>query len=128
MSAPRPLHDILVRVVEEVGGACCVRGGEDNVQTDIEGLPGMAHCYCVVVQCVQLLDALEAVVDIERFGCQDVAGIDALLDPPPHVVVLEGQAVAALESLDHPVLAVPCLCPAASGVHGTIGHGAVKVV
>ena len=24
----RPLHDVLVRVVEEEGGACCVRGGE----------------------------------------------------------------------------------------------------
>ena len=114
--------------MEEVGGACCVRGGENDIQTDIEGLPGVAPQHCIAGKAVQLLDALEAVVDIERFGCQDVAGIDALLDAAAHVVVLEGQAVAALESLDHAVLAVPDLRPAASGVHGTIGHGSVKVV
>ena len=46
----------------------------------------------------------------------------------PHVVVPEGQAVVALERLDHAVLAVPYLRPAAGGINGAIGHRAVKVI
>ena len=88
----------------------------------------MSHEDGVVVQRVQLLDALEAVVDEERPGSQNIIGIDALLDASPHVVVPEGQAVGPLERLDHAVLAVPDLRPAACRVHGAVGHRSVQVV
>ena len=58
------LHDVLVGVVEEVRGAAGVLRGENDVQADVEGLPGVAQGDGVVVEGVQLLHALEAVVDI----------------------------------------------------------------
>jgi hypothetical protein len=50
--------------VEEIGGSIGVRRGENHVQADVEGLPGVAQGDGVVVEGVQLLHALEAVVDV----------------------------------------------------------------
>ncbi len=88
----------------------------------------MAQGGGVVVEGVQLLHALEAIIDVQGPGGQGVIGIDALLDSSPHVVVFEGQAVAALIGLHHAVLAVPDLRPAGGRVHGAVGHGTVQVV
>ena len=88
----------------------------------------MAHDDGVAVQGVQLLDALEAVVDEIRLGCQGVPGIDAFLDAAAHVVVLECQAVGSLGRLDHAVLGVPDLRPAGGRVHGAVRHAAVLVI
>ena len=88
----------------------------------------MAHGDGVVIQPVQLLDALEAVVHEERPRGQRIAGVDALLHSSSHVVVLQCQAVGALGRLDHAVLAVPDLRPAAGRIDGAVRHAAVKVV
>ena len=70
----------------------------------------------------------EAVIDEEGTGGQCVVRVHALLDAAPHVVVPEGQAVCPIVRLDHPVLAIPYLRPAAGGVHWAVGHRAVQVV
>ena len=112
--------------MQEVRRAAAIRRGEDDVQPDVERLPGVAHGDGVAGECVQLLDALEAVVDEERLRGQGVVRVHALLDAAPHVVVLECQAVGAFGRLDHAVLAVPDLRPAAGGIYWAIGHGAVQ--
>ena len=122
------LHDVLVHVMQEVRRAVGVGRRKDDVQPDIERLPGVAHGDRVVVQRVQLLNALEAVIDEERPGSQGVVRVHALLHSSSHVVVLERQAVISLVRLDHAVLAVPDLRPAAGGVHGAVGHGAVQAI
>ena len=88
----------------------------------------MAHRDGVAVQAVQLLDALEAVVDVMRLRDQGAARVHASLDAASHVVVFEDQAVAALVGLGQAVLAVPELRPAACRVRGAIGHAAVQVI
>jgi hypothetical protein len=50
--------------VEEIGGSIGVRRGENHIQPDVEGLPYMAQVDGVAVEGVQLLHALEAVVDV----------------------------------------------------------------
>ena len=97
----RPLHDVLVCVVEEEGGGIAIGSCEDDIQSCIEWLPGVAQGDDAVVQRIQLLDALEAIVNEKGPGSQDVARVHALLDSSSHVVVLEGQAVAAPVCLDH---------------------------
>ncbi len=114
--------------MEEIRCAIGVGRRQDDVQPDIERLPCVAHQNGVAVQSIQFLDALEAVVHEERPGGQGVAGIDALLDSASHVVVLEGQAVGSLVRLDHAVLAVPDLCPAAGRIHRAVGHAAIEVI
>ena len=95
------LHDVLVCVVEEEGGGIAIGSCEDDIQSCIEWLPGVEQGEDAVVQRIQLLDALEAIVDEKGPGSQDVARVHALLDSSSHVVVLEGQAVAAPVCLDH---------------------------
>ena len=127
-TAQSSLHDILVGVVQEIRHAVAFCGGKNDIQTDIEWLPGVAHRDGVAVQAVQLLDALEAIIDEERPGSQSVVGIDAFLDTTSLVVILEGQAVCPLVRLDHAVLAVPELRPAGVPVHRAVGYRAVQVV
>ena len=88
----------------------------------------MAHEHCIVIERVQFLDALEAVIDEEGLGSQGVAGIDAFLDTAPHVVVPEGKTVGAFVRFDQPVHAIPDLCPSACCVHGAVRHVAIKVI
>ena len=88
----------------------------------------MAHYNNISIKCIQFLYALEAVIDEERPGSQSVVGIDAFLDTTSLIVILEGQAVGAPVRLDHAVLAVPELRPAAGRVHGAVGHRAVQVI
>ena len=71
---------------------------------------------------------MDAYIDEEGLRCQGVVRILALLHSSSHVVVLEGQAVCPLVRLDHAVLAVPYLRPAACRINGTVGHRAVQVV
>ena len=114
--------------MEEIRCPVVIRSGKDDIQPDVERLPSVAHRHGVVGERIQLLDALEAVVHEEDLRGQRVAGVHALLDAAAKIVVLEGQAVRALAGLDHAVLAVPDLSPAACGVHGAVGHRAVQVV
>ena len=114
--------------MEEIRCPVGVRGGEDDVRPDVGRLPGVAPDDRVAVQPVQLLDALEAVVDVMRLRDQGAARVHASLDAASHVVVFEDQAVAALVGLGQAVLAVPELRPAACRVRGAVGHAAVQVI
>ena len=122
------LHDALVRVVEEEGRAVGVGRRKNHVRPDIGRLPGVAPDDGVAVQPVQLLDALEAVVDVMRLRDQGAVRIHAPLDAAAHVVVFEGQPVGPPVRLHQAVLAVPVLRPAACRVRGAIGHAAVQVI
>ena len=115
--------------MEEICCPIAIRRRKDDIQPYVERLPYVPHGDDgVAVQRIKFLDALEAVIEEERLGSQSVAGIHALLDSAPHIVVLECQAVRALVGLDHTVLAVPYLRPAACRINGTVGHRAVQVV
>ena len=114
--------------MEEVRSSNAIRGCKDDVQPHIERLPGMAHQKRIAIQAVQLLDALEAVVDEECLENQGVAGVHALLDAASHVVVPEGQAVVAPVCLDHAVLSVPDLRPAVRRVNRAVGHAAIQII
>ena len=61
-----PLHDVLVHVMQEVRRAAAIRCRKNDIQPHVEGLPCVAHHdRIVVVQCVEFLHALEAIIDEE---------------------------------------------------------------
>ena len=62
------LNDVLVDIVEEIRCPIVIRSREDDIQSDVERLPGMAHGNGVAIEPIQFLYTLEAVIDEEGLG------------------------------------------------------------
>lgn len=67
------LNNIFIGIMKKKHSLVIIDCGENDIQTDIKRLPYVAHHDRIVVQCVEFLDALEAVVDEERLRGQSVA-------------------------------------------------------
>ena len=106
-------HHVLVAIRDIVVGLAVIRHRKRRVKPGRFRVPDKGHGHCVIVQRVQHLNQLVAVIDEFFMFRQYVRGVDLLLEAAPHVVVVELKPRVAVLRRNQAVFTVPAVAPAA---------------